>query len=42
MERLLDFSPNAQFDVALMDQVVSIFYNGQHPLHAQAHSSGAR
>jgi exportin-1 len=37
MERLLDFSPNAQFDVALMDQVVAIFYDGQHPLHAQAH-----
>lgn len=38
MERLLDFSPNAQFDVSLMDQVVGIFYNGQHPLHAQAHT----
>ena len=36
MESLLDFN-NQNFDVALLDQVTEIFFDGSHALHSQAH-----
>jgi exportin-1 len=37
MESLLDFA-NQNFDVALLDQVVDIFFDGSHQFHGQAHN----